>query len=326
MTPRTRVVLAVGAAAAVAVAAVVGGTLLQTRGESTVAPGSIGPPRAGYPPLQLDFGVRADAEARALSRAQGLYNRGSVAQAAAIFRRYDSLEARLGSAFAAWRTGGIASVRRLADANPRSPLAQLELGWAAYWAGRNADAVAAWTRATQLDPDSPYAVDAEDPLHPSDVPGLPLLVVGVEPAPAVARLPAAQELAALARAAARPDARAKLLYGAALWNLKRPVSAERQFAAAAALAPNDPAARTAAAVGAFTKADPTRAFGRLGPLTGVFPTSPVVRFHLGLLLLWTGERAKAVDQLRLAERYGPRTVYARYAKTLLARLGKMGRK
>ena len=112
----------------------------------------------------------------------------------------------------------------------------------------------------------------------------------------------------LARAAARPDANAKLLYGVALWNLKRPVSAERELKAAAALAPHDATARTAAAVAAFTKSNPVRAFAQLGPLTAVFPRAPVVRLHLGLLLIWTGQVAKGEHQLRLAIAQGPKTV------------------
>jgi Flp pilus assembly protein TadD len=145
---------------------------------------------------------------------------------------------------------------------------------------------------------------------------------------AEAALPAARQLALLRARAARPDAdaSAKLLYGLALWNLRRPLSAERQFSAAAKLAPDDPVARTAAAVGAFSKAHPVQAFGRLGPLTGVFPRSPVVRFHLGLLLLWSGEPKKAAAQLRLAVADGPQTVYAKNARVLLASLGNNGTK
>ncbi|HXH97276.1 MAG TPA: hypothetical protein VNH40_08710, partial [Gaiellaceae bacterium] len=87
---------------------------------------------------------------------------------------------------------------------------------------------------------------------------------------------------------------------------------------------DDPVARTAAAVGAFSKAQPVRAFGMLGPLTGVFPHAAVVRFHLGLLLLWTGERKKAAAQLRLAVADGPQTIYAKEARVLLTSLGKNG--
>jgi Flp pilus assembly protein TadD len=326
MTARARVFASAGAAAAAVAAAVVGVTLLQTRGESTVPAGAVTKPRAGYPALELDFGVRSDAEARALARAQTLYNQGKVAAAAPVFARYRSLEAQIGSAFAAWtQGGGLDALKRLVASHPESPLAELHLGFAYYWAGRNADAVAAWQRTAQLDPDSPYAVDAEDALHPTmQIPGLPPIVTGLSLPPSQAKLPAAQQLRLLQRAATHPDARAKLVYGVALWNLRRPVSAERQLAAAAKLAPDDPVARTAAAVGVFSKAQPVRAFGMLGPLTGVFPRAAVVRFHLGLLLLWTGERKKAAAQLRLAVADGPQTIYAKEARVLLTSLGKNG--
>src|SRR5206468_7318478 len=136
-----RVVVIVALAALIAAAAVVGATLLQTRGEHTTVPGAVTKSRAGRPPLELDFGVATSAEARALTRAQTLYNANHVAQAAAIFSRHHSLEARIGSAFAAWNRDGLATVRRLAAAHPASSVALLHLGIADYWAGRNADAV-----------------------------------------------------------------------------------------------------------------------------------------------------------------------------------------
>jgi len=319
-----RVVVIVALAALIAAAAVVGVTLLQTRGERTTVPGVVTTPRAGQPPLDLDFGVDTSAEARALTRAQALYNANRDAQAAAIFARYHSLEAQIGSAFAAWKKNGLAEMHGLAAANPTSSVALLNLGIADYWAGRNADAVAEWEKTAKVGADSPYGVRAEDLLHPKlsfpGLPSLPYLVLDFGPAPAIGRLPAPAELAALARAAAKPNARAKLLYGSALWGLERPLSAERQFAAAAKLAPHDPVARTAAAVGLFTKANPVQAFSRLGPLTGVFPRAAVVRFHLGLLLLWSGERQKAITQLRLAAADKPGSSYSEDARRLLSRL------
>jgi Flp pilus assembly protein TadD len=316
-----RVVVIVALAALIAAAAVVGATLLQTRGEHTTVPGAVVKPRAGQPPLALNFGIETTAEARALTRAQALYNGGHVAQAAAIFARHRSLESQIGSAFAAWNKNGLATVQSLAAAHPASSVALLHLGIADYWAGQNADAVAEWEKAARVGADSPYGVKAEDLLHPTlKIPGLPYVVLDFQPPSAIGKLPPAERLAALARAAARPDARAKLLYGSALWNLERPVSAERQFEAAAKLAPHDPLARTAVAVGAFTKANPVKAFSRLGPLTGVFPRSAVVRFHLGLLLLWSGEQLKAVAQLRLAAADAPHSSYAQDARTLLSRL------
>ena len=294
---------------------------MQTRGEHTTVPNAVTAPRSGRPPLDLAFGVDTSAEARALTRAQALYNANHVAQAAAIFGRYHSLEAQIGSAFALWSRNGLGKMRSLAVAHPGSGVALLHLGLADYWAGQNEDAVAAWEKTAKVAADSPYGVKAEDLLHPGlKIPGLPYLVLDFGPPKAVAKLPPARELAALAEAAARPDARAKLLYGSALWNLERPLSAERQFAAAARLAPNDPVARTAAAVGLFTKADPVKAFSRLGPLTGVFPRSAAVRFHLGLLLLWAGEQKRALGQLRLAVTDEPGSSYAQAARALLARL------
>ncbi|GEM_PF-589472 len=315
-----RVVLLVALAAVAAAGALVGATLLQTRGERTTLPGAVTKPRPGPPPLQLELGLRSDPEARALARAQTLYDRGQLARAGAIFRRYHSLEAQLGAAFADWRgPASLGLVRRLAARYPHDPAALLNLGWADYQAGRNADAVAAWQQASRLGRNNPYGVDAEDALHGGPA-GLPPLVSGLTLPPGLARLPAAQQLAALRRDARRPDVRAKLLYGIALWNLRLPVSAERQFAAAARLAPRDALARTAAAVGLFWKSDPTPAFARLGPLTATFPRSPVVQFQLGVLLLYIGERAKAAEHLRAALADGPRSPYAQPARTLLASL------
>jgi tetratricopeptide (TPR) repeat protein len=327
MSARARVLASVGVAAVAVVAAIVGVTLLQTRGESTVPAGAVTRPRPGYPKLELEFGVRGDAQARALAHAENLYNSGKTSAAAPIFARYHSLQAEIGSAFAAWKRGGLEAVQRLASAHPESPLVQLHLGLADYWAGRNADALAAWQRTARLGADSPYGVAAEDLLHPTlKIPGLPPIVANISLPKGDAGLPAARQLGLLRQDAARPDPAAKLLYGLALWNLRRPVSAERQLAAAARLAPNDPVARTAAAVGLYSKANPTRAFARLGPLSGVFPRAAVVRFHLGLLLLWGGERKKAASQLRLAIADEPHSVYAKEAKTLLASLVDNGTK
>jgi tetratricopeptide (TPR) repeat protein len=313
----------VAAAAAVAAVAVVGVTLLQTRNERTTIPGSVVKPRAGNPPVFLDFGVRSDREARELSRAAELLNAKHVAAARAIFARYHSLQARIGLAFANWPRNGLATLQTLAAQNPDSPVAEYHLGWAYFWSGRRADAAAAWQRVDTRFPDSPESVEAENELYSADQPGLPDLVLPLSIPQAANR---ATQLHALAAAARKPDAKAKLRYGLFLWELWRRVSAERQFAAAARLAPHDPYARTAAAVGLFTKRAPVRAFSRLGPLTAVFPHAPVVRFELGLLLIATAQPAKGLTQLRLAAAEAPRSSYAKAVHALLSRIGKHGTK
>jgi len=318
-----RVLLVVALAALAAAAAVVGLTLLQTRGQTTSLPGAVVKPRPGRPPLELEFGIDASAEASALAHAQALYNGKHVAQAAAIFSRFHSVEAQLGTAFASWSGSSILSAVKAIDRAHKDDLAVLvNLGWADYWAGRNAAAANAWQRAARLGADSPYGVDAEYALH-GGPPGLPAIVTGLSLPKAIANLPAAAQIAALKRAAAKPDARAKLLYGVTLWNyLRMPVSARRQLAAAAKLEPDDAVVRVAAAVALFSRAKPTPAFAHLGPLTAVFPHSAAVEFHLGELLVYIGEYRKAATHLQAAIGDGPRSPYAKPARTLLASLNR----
>src|SRR5690242_17684849 len=128
MTPRTRVVAIVAAAVAAAVAATVAVTWLQTRGERTQAPGVVGKPRPGIPPLTFEFGVRRDPETVALLRAASLLAKGDRAEAGRIFDRYRSVDAQIGSAFARWPGRGLDTLRRLVASHPRSASAQLHLG------------------------------------------------------------------------------------------------------------------------------------------------------------------------------------------------------
>jgi tetratricopeptide (TPR) repeat protein len=274
--------------------------------------------------LVLDFGVRTDAEASALRRAAALYGKGRQREAGAVFARYDSLEARVGAAVAGWPDGTLATLDRLAREHPRSGLVRLHLGFALLWSRRDADALAQWRRALRADPDSPAAIEAENLLYPKDFQGRPLFTPGFSAPPQLARLAPPQALAFLARRARGRDAHAKLLYGAALQRLGRPLSAEREFRAAAALAPRDPETRVAAAVGLFAKSDPSRAFSRLGPLVRVFPHAPTVRFHLGLLLLWLGQAAEAKRQLAMARADAPHSIIGLEANRFLSRLGGIG--
>ncbi len=73
----------------------------------------------------------------------------------------------------------------------------------------------------------------------------------------------------------------------------------------------------AAAVARFDKDDPSQAFSRLGPLSREHPRAAVVRFHLGLLLLWIRAVAEAEQQLTQAVRADPASIYAREARKLL---------
>jgi tetratricopeptide (TPR) repeat protein len=313
VSPRARVALAVATVAVAAAAVTVGAAALQSRGDDAdrqAAP-------QGAPPVALELGLRDDAEARLLRRAADLHNDGNREAAGRLFARSASLEAQVGRAFARWPAGTVGRLRALIDAQPRSGLLWVNLGLAELWSGRREAALGAWRTALEVDPDTPYAVRADHLLRPETPDGLPEFVPSFGAPAAVRRLPAARQLAALARVASGGGAREKLLYGVGLQRVGRPVSAERQFAAAARLAPGDPEALTAAAVGLFRKSRPTPAFARLGPLSRRFPRAPVVRLHLGILLLWMGRADAAVPRLRRAVELAPRSVHGRRAARLL---------
>jgi tetratricopeptide (TPR) repeat protein len=306
------------AAAALAAAGLTVGLTLATRTNPSQ-------PRtqAGRPPLVLDLGVRTDREAVDLRRAAGLYAAGKVARAAPLFGRYRSLEAETGSALVAWPSG-FDELAALARSNPRSSLVQLAYGLALYWRGDRAGAQSAWGAARRAQPDTPYALRAEDLLHPNFPRGLPSFVPSFEPPRAIARLSPPGQLAYLERRAHGGRVRDKLLYGVALERLGRQLSALREFEAAAALAPADPEPKVAVAVGRFDKANPSRTFSRLGPLARRYPRSQSVRFHLGLSLLWLGSIEQAKKELRLARAAGPRTTLGVEAQRFLERLRGVG--
>jgi len=290
MSPRARVVTVVAVVAAVAAGGTVGVTLLQTRGESSGT--SL---RKGAPPLQLPD-----------SPALRLYQAGKRSQAEALFSRSHSLPDEIGAAFSRWPRGTLSDMKRLVAENPQSGLAELHLGLAYYWSGRDADAAASWKRAAEVEPDAPSAVTALDFLHPNVAPGLPPIVIDA--------------------AKLDPRARALTLKGIVRWDLERPVSAKRFLDRAAALAPDDPLVLVAAAVASFSPAHPFTPFPKLGPLTARFPKASVVRLHLGVLLLWTRQVAKGKQQLRLAIADEPGSPYAASAQRILAALGKTGSK
>jgi tetratricopeptide (TPR) repeat protein len=320
MSPRTRIFVIAGAAAAVAAGATVALAVITSSDES-------GQPRAetpleGAPPLVLDLGVRVDPEARALRRAERLLDKNKRAAASQIFRRYDSPEARVGAAIANWNDSSLGTMQRLAEERPRDALVLLHLGYANLWTGKSEDASAAWRRASEAQPDSASAQRADDALHPGFPPGQPLFVPSFPAPQGLDRLRPPAQLSFLARAARRDDPRAKLLYGVALQRLGHRISARRQYDAAARLAPRNADAQVAAAVGRFDKGRPAAAFSRLGPLARRFPDAATVRFHLGLLLLWLarnqpGSVEEGKRQLRLARAEEPGSRLAREAKQLL---------
>jgi tetratricopeptide (TPR) repeat protein len=320
MSPRTRIFVIAGAVAAVAAGATVALAVI-TSSDKEAQPRRE-TPLAGAPPLVLDLGVRVDSEARALRRAERLLDKNKRAAAGQIFRRYSSPEGQVGAAIATWNDSSLDKIERLAEERPRDSLVLLHLGYANLWAGNSEEAADAWGRASRAEPDSASAQRADDALHPDFPPGQPLFVPSFSAPRGLDRLAPPAQLARLERDARRENVRAKLLYGLALQRLGHRLSARRQYDDAARLAPRNPDAQVAAAVGRFDKGRPAAAFSRLGPLTPRFPHAATVRFHLGLMLLWLarsqpGSVAEGKRQLRLARAEEPGSRPAREAKRLL---------
>ena len=321
MSPRTRIRLIVGALALVA-AAVVAGVALIGRGD--------GSPGEKPPVLELSVILGDDSEAQALRAAERAYDSGQTAAAraqfAALLRDHpESLEAAVGAAVAAWPDGTLARLRELEASHPESALVHLHLGLALYAEGQQDEAAAEWRKAVEVEPDSQSAVRAGDVLHPDMAPGLPSFFTTLEPPPGLDREVAAGA-ARRARGGCSHGRRRRVD------PLRHGVAAGRQAASrrvtafdrALELAPDRLDAKVAAAVGRFDKDDPSAAFSRLGPLARDNPDSALVRFHLGVLLLWIRDVQDARAQLEKAAATMPESLYSREAKSLLSRLEGIG--
>jgi predicted Zn-dependent protease len=191
------------------------------------------------------------------------------------------------------------AIEALVAEHPEDPVVQFNYGWALYCGGFDEDAVQAFRKAKKLGRDTRYEVTADNILHPQFFrDGYPPFVyLGHDPL---------------------------LVQGQIAQRNYHQHTAERLWARAAKLRPNDPNAQVAAAVGRFDMDDLSASFSRLGPLVRRFPKSQTVRFHLGLLLVWTGQAKQAVVELRRAHDLGPGTPLGRQAGKLLAGVAKTG--
>jgi predicted Zn-dependent protease len=186
----------------------------------------------------------------------------------------------------------------LAQAAPGDPVVQFNFATALFCAGYVTDAEQAWRAAKRSGRDTYYEMKSDLILHPQFF------------APADGLYPVFE--------AQRADP--LLLQGITLQRQGHQHSAERVFARAARLHPNDDEAQVAAAVARFDEDNLSASFSHLGPLVRRFPKSQSLRFHLGLLLAWTGQRAQAEKEFRLARSLEPKTRLGREANAFLSGL------
>jgi tetratricopeptide (TPR) repeat protein len=326
VSPRTRVRVIVGAAVLAAAGIAVGATMLGRGGDEGNAA-----PRAsrGAPGLELSVILRNDAEARGLRRAERAYDSGHRRAARKQFNALlqqdpESVEAAVGAAVAGWPTTTLFRLRQLAVEHPRSALVYLHLGLALYASGDDKGAATEWRRALEVEPDTPSAIRAEDLLHPEMAPGRPFFYPSFGARSSLHGDSPAEQLAELRKSAETGGVRANLLYGVALQRVGRFASAREAFARARSADARSLDAQVAEAVGDFSKGAPSDAFSRLGPLAASHPRSPVVRFHLGLLLLWIRNVDEARRQLQRAADADRGGFYGKEARALLSRLEAIG--
>ena len=199
------------------------------------------------------------------------------------------------TAFSDWPSGTLQQLATLARRYPSDPAVQFNYGSALFCRGYISDAEAAYRATKTGGRDTQYEIDADMILHPQFFQqGYPIF----EPT--------------------RPEP--LLVRGVLLQREGHQHSAEKLYQQAARLHPNDDEAQVAAAVGRFDEDDLAASFSRLGPLARRFPRSQSVRFHLGLLLAWIGERDQAAHQFQLARALAPKTKLGREADLFLRRL------
>jgi tetratricopeptide (TPR) repeat protein len=191
------------------------------------------------------------------------------------------------------------ALEQVALRNPKDAVVQFNFGTVLFCAGYLSDADSAFRQAKKAGYDTYYEIQSDSILHPQFFQqGYPIFeVVGDMPL---------------------------LVQGQLMQRRGRQHSAERLYARAARLHPNDDQAQVAAAVGRFDEDNLSASFSRLGPLVKRFPHSQSVRFHLGLLLAWTGQRTQAVKEFDLARSLDPKTQLGKEAATFLQGLSSGG--
>jgi predicted Zn-dependent protease len=187
------------------------------------------------------------------------------------------------------------ALEQLSQRAPNDPVVQFNYATALYCAGYVADADQAFRVAKKAGRDTFYEIQSDVILHPQ------FFDKGYPPFQSQSRDPL-------------------LVQGVILQRQGHQHSAERAFAKAAKLHPGSDEAQVAAAVGRFDMDNLSASFSRLGPLVRRFPKSQSVRYHLGLLLAWTGQRDQAIVEFRLARSLGPETRRGREANAFLAGL------
>lgn len=180
------------------------------------------------------------------------------------------------------------------------PMFQFNYGIALFCAGYIQDAAQAWQTTKTAGRNTFYRMRADELLHPQyfqPADGLYPVFQPVGNNPLLAR-------------------------GTRLQREGREVSAEKLFSRAARAHPSDPETLVAVAIGRFDEANLTASLMPLFRLAKRFPKSQSVRFHLGLILAWIGQRTPAKAEFQAALAIDPKTSMGNQAALFLRGLTK----
>ena len=204
--------------------------------------------------------------------------------------------AAIEQAFREWPHGSIDEFQKLGLEFPKNAIVQFYRGVALLWAGYPTDAESALELAKKLGTNTIIQGRADDLLHPNffePTSGAPYPVFEpVEP-------------------------NTLLEQGSTLQAEGHQESAERLYARAARLDPDDAEAQVAVGVGLFDEADLTPSFSKLDSVMKRFPRSQSAHYYLGYLLAWTRRGSAAVTQFEQAVRLGPTTELGKESTRLL---------
>ena len=232
---------------------------------------------------EIDVG-NARGAAQAFDQAAGTLgaNDGRVEVARALLR-YDATQPQ----------PALAALDRIAAARPSDQLPRFERGVVLLYAGQDGAATSVLRQVRAHDPGGLYGGRADDLLHPGMLPGPPFWIAA-RPAPVGTPLALAAKLEGEGRR-------------------------EAALAAARRAVSRDPAsvdAAVAVAVLGFDKDQPSLAFGALGNLARSFPSAASPVFHLGVLLLWIGQPARAKTEFQKAAALDPQGRIGQVARRL----------
>jgi tetratricopeptide (TPR) repeat protein len=183
----------------------------------------------------------------------------------------------------------------VAQSSPRDPVVQYNFGVALYCAGFFSDASQAFRAAKSAGRDTYYEMRSDEILHPNFFRPTDGLYPIFQP----------------------QHSNRLLIDGVLLQRRGKQRSAEKLYQRAARLHPNDAEMQVAAAVGRFDEDNLSASFSRLGPLVKRFPKSQSVRFHLGLLLAWIGQKTRSQMEFERAVALGSNTTLGREASAFL---------